>query len=55
METALKVGSWAAVVIGVLAILSSFSDSDFAAFVGGVMFAGLGAVALAYIKEVKKS
>jgi len=54
MENTLKVVAWAQIVIGMLAVVSSFSDSDFYAFVGGVMFAGAGIVALNYIKEVNK-
>lgn len=54
MENILKVVSWIEIVIGALAILASFSDEDFYAFVGGALFLGAGLIALNYIKEVNK-
>lgn len=53
MEKILEFVSWIEVVIGILAIIASFFDSDFYAFVGGVLFLSAGVVALAYIKEVQ--
>lgn len=52
MEKLLKVIAWISVVLGGLAIVGSFSDEDFYAFTGGVLFAGLGGLVLAYIKKV---
>jgi len=54
MEKLLKIVSWVEVVIGMLAIIASFSDEDFYAFVGGILFLGAGVIALNYIKEVQK-
>lgn len=51
MKTLLQVASWVEIVIGVLAIASGLGEQDFAAFVGGLMFAGAGVIALFYIKE----
>ena len=54
METALKVFSWIAVVIGILAILGSVSTQDSgSAFIGGALFLTQGVLALAYIDKNK--
>lgn len=50
MRMALKVTSIIAISLGGLAIL--FSDGDFNAILGGIMFTGQGIISLLYIKEI---
>jgi hypothetical protein len=54
METSLKIFSWAAIVIGVLAIISGLNDTaDDALYaaLGGGMFLVQGILTLSYIKK----
>ncbi|MFA6325416.1 MAG: hypothetical protein WCX46_04290 [Candidatus Paceibacterota bacterium] len=58
MERLLKISSWFAVIIGALTILDGFSaysgEEASYAFLGGLIFAGQGFIALSYIKEIEK-
>lgn len=54
MKRALQITSWFQIVLGGLAIADGVGNEDFYAFLGGFLFAGAGAIALAYISEVSK-
>lgn len=57
MEKALKITSWVAIVLGVLSILGGFGEVNAEeasySFIGGLLFAGEGLLALLYIKSNK--
>lgn len=54
MKRTLQIVSWFQIALGALAISDGVGNEDFYAFLGGFLFAGAGAVALAYISEVSK-
>lgn len=51
MRTTVKVFAIIGIVIGSLAIIGSFDDESFSAFVGGAMFLAWGIIDLNYIKD----
>jgi hypothetical protein len=59
MKKALTIMSWAAIVLGGLAILGGFSENSaeeaMFSFVGGLLFGVEGLLAILYIKETEKT
>jgi len=58
MKKALQIVSWFAIVLGGIAILGGFSeptaeDASYS-FIGGLMYAGQGLLAILYINSVNK-
>ena len=57
METALKILSWVAIVLGVMAILAGFGEINAEeasySFVGGLLYGSLGLLSILYIKSKK--
>jgi len=55
METALKILSWVAIVLGVMAILAGFGEINAEeasySFVGGLLYGSLGLLSILYIKS----
>lgn len=58
MKQALKIMSWVAIVLGVLAILGGFGETSGSeasyAFLGGLLFGVEGLLALIYIKQTEE-